>query len=188
MKRMTSALVAFLLLIGLTACNSAAPQDTDPAPASATQPLPEVSQDEASQPEEEDVQSTQEEPAQPLEALPDYIDEPLTYAADIEEIVSYTITIPQLTLENEDAAAYINDGFCAMADSLIEYAQTTVYETAMQNGTLGFLTGDYSLTQADGRIYVAYTRTVRYASDEQEQRGTRTFCFDLATGERIENP
>ena len=60
--------------------------------------------------------------------------------------MSYSITVPQVTLDHADAAQYINEGFAALADSLVQYAQETVYKTAQEKGTIGFLEGDYTIT------------------------------------------
>ncbi len=112
-------------------------------------------------------------------------DEPLTLAADIEEIVSYSIRVPQVTLDSAAAAQHINDGFAELADSLVRYAQETVYKTAQEKQTIGFFDADYSITADGGQLRVKLTLTERYAGEDTVSTSSNTYLFDAATGERI---
>ena len=134
---------------------------------------------------EPEIATEPEENTEPQPYAGTFFDEPLTLAADIEEVVSYSITVPQVTLDNADAARYINEGFAGMADSLVQYAMDTVYANAQEKGTIGYLTGEYSISISGTQLIVDYTRTERYAGEELADVSSRTFRFDAATGEKI---
>lgn len=191
MKQLTAVLAALLLAAMLAACaHTPEPVQTQPAPAPAVsepqqqtpEQQPAAQPDEPAQPEQDDVPA---EPSEPQPYAGTFFDEPLTLRADIEEVVSYEITVPQVTLDNEDAAQYINDGFVALADSFVAYAQETVYETAQEKQTVGYLAGAYSITMDGAQLVVEYTVTERYAGEDLESISTRVYRFDAATGERI---
>ena len=191
MKQLTAVLAALLLAAMLAACaHTPEPVQTQPAPAPAVsepqqqtpEQQPAAQPDEPAQPEQDDVPA---EPSEPQPYAGTFFDEPLTLRADIEEVVSYEITVPQVTLDNEDVAQYINDGFVALADSFVAYAQETVYETAQEKQTVGYLAGAYSITMDGAQLVVEYTVTERYAGEDLESISTRVYRFDAATGERI---
>lgn len=191
MKKVTAALAALLLAAMLAACaHTPEPVQTQAAPASAVsepqqqtpEQQPAAQPDEPAQPEQDEVPA---EPSEPQPYAGTFFDEPLTLRADIEEVVSYSITVPQVTLDHADAAQYINEGFAALADSLVQYAQETVYKTAQEKGTIGFLEGDYTITIDATQLIVDYTRTERYAGEELAAVSSRTFCFDVLTGEPV---
>ena len=191
MKQLTAVLAALLLAAMLAACaHTPEPVQTQPAPAPAVsepqqqtpEQQPAAQPDEPAQPEQDEVPA---EPSEPQPYAGTFFDEPLTLRADIEEVVSYEITVPQVTLDNEDAAQYINDGFVALADSFVAYAQETVYETAQEKQTIGYLAGAYSITMDGAQLVVEYTVTERYAGEDLESISTRVYRFDAATGERI---
>ena len=191
MKQLTAVLAALLLAAMLAACaHTPEPVQTQPAPAPAVsepqqqtpEQQPAAQPDEPAQPEQDEVPA---EPSEQQQYTGAFLDEPLTLTADIEEIVNYDISVPQVTLDNEDAAQYINDGFVALADSFVAYAQETVYETAQEKQTVGYLTGAYSITMDGAQLVVEYTVTERYAGEDFESISTRVYRFDAATGERI---
>ena len=191
MKQLTAVLAALLLAAMLAACaHTPEPAQTQPAPAPAVsepqqqtpEQQPAAQPDEPAQPEQDEVPA---EPSEPQPYAGTFFDEPLTLRADIEEVVSYEITVPQVTLDNEDAAQYINDGFVTLADSFVAYAQETVYETAQEKQTVGYLAGAYSITMDGAQLVVEYTVTERYAGEDLESISTRVYRFDAATGERI---
>lgn len=191
MKKVTAALAALLLAAMLAACaHTPEPVQTQAAPAPAVsepqqqtpEQQPAAQPDEPAQPEQDEVPA---EPSEPQQYTGAFLDEPLTLTADIEEIVSYDISVPQVTLDHADAAQYINEGFAALADSLVQYAQETVYKTAQEKGTIGFLEGDYTITIDATQLIVDYTRTERYAGEELAAVSSRTFRFDVLTGEPV---
>ena len=189
MRKLAAVLAALLLTCTLAACGKAPapvePPMTDPAPAAQPQensPAEQPAEQPAKQIEPE-VAPEPEENTEPQAYTGVFFDEPLTLAADIEEVVSYEISVPQVTLDNADAAKYINEGFSALADSLVQYAQETVYQAAQEKQTIGFLEGDYTITIDGAQLIVEYTRTERYAGEDEAAISSRTFCFDALTGE-----
>ena len=191
MKQLTAVLAALLLAAMLAACaHTPEPVQTQAAPAPAVsepqqqtpEQQPAAQPDEPAQPEQDEVPA---EPSEQQQYTGAFLDEPLTLTADIEEIVSYDISVPQVTLDHADAAQYINEGFAALADSLVQYAQETVYKTAQEKGTIGFLEGDYTITIDATQLIVDYTRTERYAGEELAAVSSRTFRFDVLTGEPV---
>ena len=195
MRKLAAALTALMMVCSLAACGKtpvpAETPVTDPAPIAepqedlpAEQPVEAPAEQPAKQIEPE-IAPEPEENTEPQPYAGTFFDEPLTLCADIEEVVSYEITVPQVTLDNEDAAQYINDGFVALADSFVAYAQETVYETAQEKQTVGYLTGAYSITMDGAQLVVEYTVTERYAGEDLESISTRVYRFDAATGERI---
>ena len=57
-----------------------------------------------------------------------WLDEPERIQTDLEEIVSCTYTLPHLTLESDDASAAANAVFDELSQTVISYAQETVYQ------------------------------------------------------------
>lgn len=195
MKKLAAALTALMMVCALAACGKtpapAEPPMTAPAPIAEPQenlPAGQPAGAPAGQPAKQIEPEISAGAGENTEAQPyagTFFDEPLTLRADIEEVVSYEITVPQVTLDNEDAAQYINDGFAALADSFVAYAQDTVYETAQEKQTIGYLAGTYSITMDGAQLVVEYTVTERYAGEELESISTRVYRFDAATGEKI---
>lgn len=185
MKKMTAALAALLLAGVLSAC-APSPQPA-PSPEAASAP-PTTSAPSDAEPSTPELPPRKLEPEQvetePFDAQT-VLDEPLTLAEDLEEVVSYTIRVPQVTLDSSDAAQRINEGFSDLADSFVRYAQEAVYPTAQEKQTIGFLEGEYSLTMEDGQLVVEYTLTERYAGEDAAVQDTRTYRFDTTTGERL---
>lgn len=199
MRKFAAALAAILLVFALSACQ---PSDPQPAPAEAparelvpsftteTEQNPEASEEAPDEAQEEaPVKQLEPELVSPGEDKPDYMgqfsDEPLTLAADIEEVASYSIRVPQVTLSSADASQYINDGFAELADSLVRYAQETVYKTAQEKQTIGFLDADYTIAIDGAQLCVELTLTERYAGEDAVSTSCHTYRFDAATGERI---
>ena len=191
MKKLAAALTALIMVCALAACGKT-PAPAEPpmtAPAPVAEPQEDLSAEApAEQPAkqiEPEISAGAGENTEPQPYAGTFFDEPLTLRADVEEVVSYEIAVPQVTLDNEDAAQYINDGFVALADSFVAYAQETVYETAQEKQTIGYLAGTYSITMDGAQLVVEYTVTERYAGEELESISTRVYRFDAATGEKI---
>ena len=195
MRKLAAALAALMMVCSLAACGKtpvpAETPVTDPAPIAEPQedlPAEQPAEAPAEQPAkqiEPEIAPEPEENAEPQPYTGVFSDEPLTLAADIEEVVSYEIAVPQVTLDNADAARYINEGFTALADSLVQYAQETVYKTAQEKQTIGFLECDYTITIDGGQLIVNYSRTERYAGEDLATTSSRTFRFDVMTGEQV---
>ena len=114
-----------------------------------------------------DPQSTPDEvvtlPAdelKPESVVDGWFDEPQTVQDDIEEVVTYTLSIPHLTLASDAASETINDGMAQLQSALESYA-------------------------ADGKLILTYTLSVRYGVDGAAEVTEKIYTFDAATGERL---
>lgn len=175
-KELCAALLATLLT--LSACAPAAPAEDSPAPAQPVQTEPAV----------------QPEPEPPAPAMPEaalaadaFLDEPQTVQADLDEVVSYSLRLPHVTLENDAASEAVNAGFDTLCNSLIRYAEETVYPEAQQQQAIGFLTGDYTISAVDGVLTVVYTVSESYGTRENAVSRETSYSFDMATGALLNN-
>ena len=115
-----------------------------------------------------------------------FTDVPYEFQADLEEVVSISLTLPHFTLDSDDAANVINQTFVDLQKNLQNYMGTTVYETAQARHTLGFLEGSYVASLEDGILSVTYTVTERYADDDGEITHENVYRFDTSNGERLD--
>ena len=76
-----------------------------------------------------------------------WLDEPERIQTDLEEIVSCTYTLPHLTLESDDASAAANAVFDELSQTVISYAQETVYPAAQEKAAIGYVNGGYSISE-----------------------------------------
>ena len=111
---------------------------------------------------------------------------PYEFQADLEEVVSISLTLPHFTLDSDDAANVINQTFVDLQKNLQNYMGMTVYETAQARHTLGFLEGSYVASLGDGILSVTYTVTERYADDDGEITHENVYRFDTSNGERLD--
>ena len=115
-----------------------------------------------------------------------FTDVPYEFQADLEEVVSISLTLPSFTLDSESAASAINQTFVDLQKNLQNYMGTTVYETAQARHTIGFLEGSYVASLEDGILSVTYTVTERYADDDGEITHENVYRFDTSNGERLD--
>ena len=115
-----------------------------------------------------------------------FTDVPYEFQADLEEVVSISLTLPHFTLDSDDAANIINQTFVDLQKNLQNYMGTTVYETAQARHTIGFLEGSYVASLEDGILSVTYTVTERYADDDGEITHENVYRFDTSNGERLD--
>ena len=115
-----------------------------------------------------------------------FTDVPYEFQADLEEVVSISLTLPHFTLDSDEAANVINQTFVDLQKNLQNYMGTTVYETAQARHTLGFLEGSYVASLEDGILSVTYTVTERYADDDGEITHENVYRFDTSNGERLD--
>ena len=114
------------------------------------------------------------------------MDVPYEFQADLEEVVSISLTLPHFTLDSDEAANVINQTFVDLQKNLQNYMGTTVYETAQARHTIGFLEGSYVADLEDGILSVTYTVTERYADDDGEITHENVYRFDTSNGERLD--
>ena len=115
-----------------------------------------------------------------------FTDVPYEFQADLEEVVSISLTLPHFTLDSDDAANVINQTFVDLQKNLQNYMGTTVYETAQARHTIGFLEGSYTASLENGILSVTYTVTERYADDDGEITHENVYRFDTSNGERLD--
>ena len=175
-KQLCAALLAALLT--LSACAPAAPAEDSPAPVESAQAEPAV------QPETEVPAPAAPETAP---AADTFLDDPQTVQADLDEVVSYSLRLPHVTLESEAASEAVNAGFDTLRDSLVRYAEETVYPEAQQQQAIGFLTGDYAISAADGILTVVYAVSESYGTRDGAVSRETTYSFDMATGALLNN-
>ena len=115
-----------------------------------------------------------------------FTDVPYEFQADLEEVVSISLTLPHFTLDSDDAANVINQTFVDLQKNLQNYMGTTVYETAQARHTIGFLEGSYTASLENGILSVTYTVTERYADDDGAIIHENVYRFDTSNGERLD--
>ena len=175
-KFLAASLAAFLLFTAAACTRQSSPQQT-PEPA---QP---VTQEPAAQPE-----APAQEPAEPIRITPNQQGSATlsdTIQTDLEEIVTCTYTLPHLTLETDEASAAANAVFDSLSQTVLSYAQETVYPTAQEKQAIGYVNGGYSISEADGTLVVDYTLSVSYSTETSDQQFTHIYTIDLSTGELL---
>ena len=115
-----------------------------------------------------------------------FTDVPYEFQADLEEVVSISLTLPHFTLDSDEAADVINQTFVDLQKNLQNYMGTTVYETAQARHTIGFLEGSYTASLENGILSVTYTVTERYADDDGKITHENVYRFDTSNGERLD--
>lgn len=185
MKKIFAVTLAAVLIISAAGCAKTPAQQEEPAvPVQEETAAPET----PAEPEEAQaniihITPNQNETADGLESS--WLDEPETVQTDLEEIVSCTYTLPHLTLESADASAAANAVFDALSQSVLSYAQETVYPAAQEKSAIGYVNGGYSISEEDGTLVVNYTLSVSYSTENGDQQFRHVYTIDLATGELL---
>ena len=115
-----------------------------------------------------------------------FTDVPYEFQADLEEVVSISLTLPSFTLDSESAASAINQTFVDLQKNLQNYMGTTVYETAQARHTIGFLEGSYTASLENGILSVTYTVTERYTDDDGAITHENVDRFDMSNGDQLD--
>ena len=166
MKKFLAASLAAFLLFTAAACTRQSSPQQPPEPAKP------VTQEPAAQPE-----APAQEPAEPIRIT--------TIQTDLEEIVTCTYTLPHLTLETDEASTAANAVFDTLSQTVLSYAQETVYPTAQEKQAIGYVNGGYSISEVDGTLVVDYTLSVSYSTETSDQQFTHIYTIDLSTGELL---
>ena len=139
-----------------------------------------------------DTQSTPEDivtlPSEDAEAKPvvdGWFDEPQTVQDNIEEVVSYTLRIPHLTLASDEASDTFNDGMAQLQSSLEDYAEDVIFPAALDAQATAFVDGNYTISMEDSQLTLTYTLSIRYGAESAAEITEKTYTFDAATGERL---
>ena len=167
-------------LIFLSACNAT----TLPADVPVETAKPETS---AADPQStpDDAVTLPADEHEPTPVVDAWFDEPQTVQHDIEEVVTYTLRIPHLTLASDAASEAINDSMAQLQSALESYADDEVYKTALDAQAMAFVDGDYTISMADGKLTLTYTLSVRYGVDGAAEVTEKIYTFDAATGEPL---
>ena len=90
-----------------------------------------------------------------------------------------------VTLETDEASAAANAVFDTLSQTVLSYAQETVYPTAQEKQAIGYVNGGYSISEVDGTLVVDYTLSVSYSTETSDQQFTHIYTIDLSTGELL---
>jgi len=189
MKCKLAALSAALLLLTACSANTASTQEISAAPVSTLETEAPISQAETQAKDIVTLPSEEQgmKPVVTEEPVPtEFQDEPYEYQADVEEVVSISLTLPKITLDSSEASDKINAVFEKLQTNLYDFASTTVYETAQEKHCIGYLEGSYSAALDDGVLSVSYTVEERYSSEEAAVVHENIYRFDAVTGEQLD--
>ena len=195
MKREFAAIAAALLI--LCGCSAKKVQDSSAAAPAETETTSqtqnassEASMNDADAPVHMETFPSEEMQTKPIAPethfSESFSDVPYEFQADLEEVVSISLTLPHFTLDSDDAANVINQTFVDLQKNLQNYMGTTVYETAQARHTIGFLEGNYTASLENGILSVTYTVTERYADDDGAITHENVYRFDTSNGERLD--
>ena len=104
---------------------------------------------------------------------------------DLEEIVTCTYTLPHLTLSSDEASAAANAVFDDLSQTVLSYAQETVYPAAQEKQAIGYVNGGYSISEGIGELTVDYTLSISYSTENGDQQFRHTYTISLSTGELL---
>ena len=185
MKKLFAVTLAAILIISASGCAKTPAQQEKPAePAKAETIVPDApAEPEKTQENVIHITPNQNQASAGLES--NWLDESETIQTDLEEIVSCTYTLPHLTLESDDASAAANAVFDGLSQTVLSYAQETVYPAAQEKGALGFVNGGYSISEEDGALVVNYTLSVSYSTESGDQQFKHAYTINLTTGELL---
>lgn len=186
MKHSFAVFLSVLILLSIVGCAGRAATAVPEADAPAQQAqLP--ASDEPAQPqtiEQEPTPAAPEASTKP-EDTPDWQDAPHTELLDLEEVVSCTYTLPALTLGTDAATEAAAAALDTLEQTIVGYAQQTVYPAAQQKQAMGFVNGGYTLDEQDGTLLLNYTISVSYSTETTDQRFSHLYVLDLSTGELL---
>ena len=115
-----------------------------------------------------------------------FTDVPYEFQADLEEVVSISLTLPHFTLDSDDAANVINQTFVDLQKNLQNYMGTTVYENGAGASYDRLSGGQLCCRLEDGILSVTYTVTERYADDDGAITHENVYRFDTSNGEQLD--
>ena len=175
MKKLFAATLAAILILSAAGCAKKPVQQEEPAaPVQEEAIVPEApAEAEKSQDNVIHITPNQNQTQDGLEAS--WLDEPERIQTDLEEIVSCTYTLPHLTLESDDASAAANAVFDELSQTVISYAQETVYPAAQEKAAIGYVNGGYSISEENGTLIVSYTLSVSYSTETV----ISSFCISI---------
>ena len=120
----------------------------------------------------------QEEPAAPVQ------EEAIVPEAPAEAEKSQDNVIHITPNQNQTSAA-ANAVFDELSQTVISYAQETVYPAAQEKAAIGYVNGGYSISEENGTLIVSYTLSVSYSTETGDQQFLHIYYIDLTTGELL---
>ena len=150
MKKQTllAAAMAAFLLLSLAACHKAPAQTPDEPQ------IPPVNQPQDPTPDPAPPETPQD-PDLPQRPQGDVPVEDLVDQGSVEEVVSYQITVPQITLADATAAESVNGYYRSAAGKLADYAWGELYESALEDHSVNQLEASYEVgCNQDGMLSV----------------------------------
>ena len=185
MKKLFAATLAAILILSAAGCAKKPVQQEEPAAPVQEEAIGPEAPAEAEKSQDNVIHITpnQNQTQDGLEAS--WLDEPERIQTDLEEIVSCTYTLPHLTLESDDASAAANAVFDELSQTVISYAQETVYPAAQEKAAIGYVNGGYSISEENGTLIVSYTLSVSYSTETGDQQFLHIYYIDLTTGELL---
>ena len=185
MKKLFAAAMAAVLIISAAGCAKTPAQQEEPA-----EPIREelIEPETPAEPEEAQeniihITPNQNNTSDGLESS--WLDEPETIQTDLEEIVTCTYTLPHLTLSSDEASAAANAVFDDLSQTVLSYAQETVYPAAQEKQAIGYVNGGYSISEGIGELTVDYTLSISYSTENGDQQFLHTYTISLSTGELL---
>ncbi len=186
MKHILSLLLAALLVFSLAACQKNEPEPEPPVepPVVETPETPEVPA-EPEIPEVPETPEVPEEPEVPAELPAGTAEVATTTIADsVEESVSYSLELPEITAADENVSEILNAYYQSVAGKLKDLAWGEVYEQALADHAVLHLDASYEVMRNDGDILSIY-RTVTLdapMADGIPEVTAYAETFDLKTG------
>ena len=185
MKKLFAATLAAILILSAAGCaKKPVQQEEHAAPVQEEAIVPEApAEAEKSQDNVIHITPNQNQTQDGLDAS--WLDEPETIQTDLEEIVTCTYTLPHLTLSSDEASAAANAVFDDLSQTVLSYAQETVYPAAQEKQAIGYVNGGYSISEGIGELTVDYTLSISYSTENGDQQFRHTYTISLSTGELL---
>lgn len=184
MKKLFAATLAAILILSAAGCAKKPVQQEEPAAPVQEEAIVPEAPTEAEKSQDNVIHITPNQ-NQTQDSEASWLDEPERIQTDLEEIVSCTYTLPHLTLESDDASAAANAVFDELSQTVISYAQETVYPAAQEKAAIGYVNGGYSISEENGTLIVSYTLSVSYSTETGDQQFLHIYYIDLTTGELL---
>lgn len=187
MKKLFAALLAAFFLLGALGC-AAKPAAEASTPSAQPSAAPEPAAEElpeAVEPEPVLETEAEGEPESTEAESAAWQDTPHTEQLDLEEVVSCTYTLPRLTLATEAATDAANAVFSGLEQTIVSYAQQTVYPAAQEKQAMGFVNGGYTIEAVDDTFVLVYAISVSFSTETDDTRFTHSYTISLTTGELL---
>lgn len=164
MRRILSVLLAALLLLSLAACG----QEAAPAPETPEEPAvpetPDVPEEPTPEPEPEpEAEPEPEDTPAPDPESSGVSVETVTSEGSVEDMVSYTIAVPQVATGSDAVDQILNDYYTAAAGKVEDLCWGDLYVEVMEQQMQAHVDASFTVERNDGEILsICRTVTVNY--------------------------